>query len=292
VTGLGDRLREARTAKGFTLDDLQSITKIQKRYLSGIENEDYSMMPGSFYVRAFIKQYAEAVGLDSDEMLALYKDNSPTTMPEEEASQLTSPTLTRRRGLQGNNQFNEMMPKIIVALFIIVIIVVVWVLYQSGPSKKPDMNVGQEQQPITVEKKPDSNQTDPGKVTEEPKVDPVEEQPEKEPEIPIQSLVLESTSGETSTYELTGTDAFHIEIRTSGDSWIGVLDSSKKERMIPKADIMKAGDTAELDVSDTDSVRIRVGRTQSTEIFVNGELLEYATDLITQNIIIEYKKEL
>ena len=62
--------------------------------------------------------------LDSDEMLALYKDNSPTTMPEEEASQLTSPTLTRKRGLKSNNQFNEMMPKIIVALFIIVIIVV------------------------------------------------------------------------------------------------------------------------------------------------------------------------
>ena len=76
MTGLGDRLREARTAKGFTLDDLQSITKIQKRYLSGIENEDYSMMPGSFYVRAFIKQYAEAVGLDPDEMLSLYKDSS------------------------------------------------------------------------------------------------------------------------------------------------------------------------------------------------------------------------
>ena len=30
--------------------------------------------------------------------------------------------------------------------------------------------------------------------------------------------------------------------------------------MNPKADIMKAGETAELDVSDTESVRIRVGR--------------------------------
>ncbi len=64
MTGLGERLKEARTAKGYSLDDLQSITKIQKRYLSGIENEDYSMMPGAFYVRAFIKQYSEAVGLD------------------------------------------------------------------------------------------------------------------------------------------------------------------------------------------------------------------------------------
>ncbi|MDA6131043.1 helix-turn-helix domain-containing protein, partial [Escherichia coli] len=48
----------------MSLDDLQKVTKIQKRYLMGIEEGDYSMMPGKFYVRAFIKQYAEAVGIE------------------------------------------------------------------------------------------------------------------------------------------------------------------------------------------------------------------------------------
>ena len=65
LTELGNRLKEARLSKGYSLDDLQEITKIQKRYLVGIEEGNYSIMPGSFYVRAFIKQYAEAVGLDS-----------------------------------------------------------------------------------------------------------------------------------------------------------------------------------------------------------------------------------
>ena len=37
-------------------------------------------MPGSFYVRAFIKQYAEAVGLDADEMLSLYRDSPDAVM--------------------------------------------------------------------------------------------------------------------------------------------------------------------------------------------------------------------
>lgn len=293
MTGLGDRLREARTAKGFSLDDLQSITKIQKRYLSGIENEDYSMMPGSFYVRAFIKQYAEAVGLDADDILTLYKDSTPSASIDEETSNITSPTMTRKRGLNSNNRLNEIMPKVIVALFIIVIIVIFWFLSQYMASNKtPNNNMGQEQQPITVDKKPPSTKPVPDKVTEEPEKEPVEEPPVEEPEKPVQSLVFESTSGETSTYGLTGAETFILEIRTSGDSWIGVLDSARTERMIPKADIMKAGGTVELNVSDTDSVRIRVGRTQSTEIFVNGELLKYETDRVTQNIIIEYKKEL
>ncbi len=293
VTGLGDRLREARTAKGFSLDDLQSITKIQKRYLTGIENEDYSMMPGSFYVRAFIKQYAEAVGLNPDEMLVLYKDTSPTVMPEEEASQLTSQTLTRRRGLKGNNALNEVMPKIIVALFIIVIIVVVWTLYQVVASKNPVGEVGTEQQPITIEKvdKPSPNKPDKGIVE-----DPIEEEPVKElePEKPEQSLAFEGASGETSTYTLTGAESFQLEIRLSGGSWIGIKDNNGKEWMTPP-DIMNAGDVITHDVSATDNVRIRVGRPESTEIYVNGVLLEYGVTPqkdVPQNIIIEYKKGL
>ena len=69
MTELGARLKEARLAKGYSIDDLQEITKIQKRYLAGIEEGNYSTMPGAFYVRAFIKQYAEAVGLNGDELI-------------------------------------------------------------------------------------------------------------------------------------------------------------------------------------------------------------------------------
>jgi len=288
VTGLGDCLKQARTAKGFTLDDLQSITKIQKRYLSGIENEDYSMMPGSFYVRAFIKQYAEAVGLDPDEMLAMYKNTSPEVSSEEEAGHRASSTLTRKRGLKNNDQLNEMMPKIIVALFIIVIVVVIWTLYQgSSNNKQGDVDSGETNQPVIMEKSPAKK--DPEKVEEKA----VEEEPEPEPDKPEQTLAFESASGETSTYGLTGAESFQLEIRLNGGSWIGVKDNSGKEWMTP-ARIMAAGESIEFDVTATDSVRIRVGRPKSTEIYVNGVLLEYGVppqDTVPQNIVIEYRKE-
>lgn len=292
VTGLGDRLKQARTAKGFTLDDLQSITKIQKRYLSGIENEDFSMMPGSFYVRAFIKQYAEAVGLDPDEMLAMYKDTAPAVPAEEEAGQLSSPTLTRKRGLKSNTQLNEMMPKIIVALFIIVILVVIWTLYQgTSPGKQVDVDSGGTNSPVTMENsKQDPPKADKDKAEEKPVVEEeVEEEPEPEP----QALTFESASGETSMYGLTGAESFQLEIRLTGGSWIGVKDNTGKEWMTP-ARVMNAGESIEFDVSAPDNVRIRVGRPMSTEIYVNGELLEYGVPpqaTVPQNIVIEYKKE-
>ena len=94
-----------------------------------------------------------------------------------------------------------------------------------------------------------------------------------------------------STYSLENADTFLLEIRTSGDSWIGVVDETRKEWMTPVARVMKADETVEFDVTETDFVRIRVGRTPNTQIYINGELLEYAFDAVTQNIIIEYGKE-
>lgn len=67
MTELGNRLKEAREEKGMSLDDLQAATKIQKRYLTALEEGNYDVIPGKFYVRAFIKQYAEAVGLNSEQ---------------------------------------------------------------------------------------------------------------------------------------------------------------------------------------------------------------------------------
>lgn len=289
MTGLGDRLKEARTSKGYSLDDLQSITKIQKRYLSGIENEDYSMMPGSFYVRAFIKQYSEAVGLDADEMLSLYKESSKNTSIEEESSQIVPP-MTRRGGLKNNSRLNEAIPKIIVALFIIVIIVVAWVLWQQSSSSKKNMPDVETDLPLTMDSNqppkgtPDTSETDTDVDEEEPQTDP-----EPVEEVKEQVLTFENTSGEDSTYILTDADDFKLKLVIAGETWIAVTDEKKEERT-EKATVYNAGDTMEMDVSDVEFVRIRVGRTYNTEIFVNDEKLEYSSDGITQNIIIKYEK--
>ncbi|MCM3709876.1 helix-turn-helix domain-containing protein [Sporosarcina luteola] len=290
MTGLGDRLKEARTAKGYSLDDLQSITKIQKRYLSGIENEDYSMMPGAFYVRAFIKQYSEAVGLDSDEMLSLYKESAMHEKLEEENAQLTPP-MSRSRGL-GNSRLNELFPKLIVALFIIVIIVVIWTFFQKNASNKTGMDV-EPDNPITM----DSNQPPAGNTDtdggasgdDSDKEETTETDPEPEEVVKEQALTYVGTSGEDSTYTLTDADEFKLKIDTFGDTWIGVQNENKEE-LTTQARVMKNGETIELDVSDVEHVRIRVAVTSFADIYVNGEKLEYVTDKSPQNIFIEYEK--
>lgn len=63
---LGQRLRKAREAKGWTADDVAARLKIHVKYFHAIESGDTASLPGSFFYRSFVRQYAAAVGLPED----------------------------------------------------------------------------------------------------------------------------------------------------------------------------------------------------------------------------------
>ncbi|AXH98762.1 helix-turn-helix domain-containing protein [Sporosarcina sp. PTS2304] len=272
LTGLGSRLKEARIAKGLTLDDLQNETKIQKRYLAGIEEEDFTSMPGAFYIRVFIKQYAEAVDVDAEEMLAIYQEEYGNAI-QEQHQKVTPPVLQRSSaGLQTSAKLQEMLPKIIVALFIVVILVISYLLLRD---KSLDPNV-------------DSDPLNPNNaIIENPTEQPKPSESVKEE--PVQKLQLDSTSGESSTFTLANTEELKLVVTTSGDSWISVTDEQGEERMPgPGARVMLAGESVEIDASNAEKIRIRVGNYSVAELVVNGQKIDYPTQLIPQNIIITH----
>jgi len=94
VTELGQLLKRARLERGISLEDLQETTKIRKKYLESIEEGNYKVLPGSFYVRAFIKSYAEAVGLDPNETLRLYRHDIPDVAGDSATEPMAPPKRT------------------------------------------------------------------------------------------------------------------------------------------------------------------------------------------------------
>ena len=128
---IGKKLRDARQAKGYTLDDLQQLTKIQKRYLIAIEDEKFDELPGDFYVRAFIKQYADTVGLDGNELLKEFNEQLPMAKTEEYSdhiSQAVETRANRRKTVsQGVSKVRQYMPTIIIACVIVIVLAAIWV---------------------------------------------------------------------------------------------------------------------------------------------------------------------
>ena len=89
----GKTLREAREAKGLTIEDIVKKTHMMSRQVMALENEDFSSFAAPIYGRGFVKLYCETVGLDAKVMIAEFMDifngnREPVIRTREEAPQV------------------------------------------------------------------------------------------------------------------------------------------------------------------------------------------------------------
>jgi cytoskeletal protein RodZ len=90
---LGRVLFQARVARGLTIEDAERDTRISKRYLEALEREDFSAFPAPFYARAFLRTYAQYLGLDAAQLLAAlpHARLEPEVAPLPEITRPTTP---------------------------------------------------------------------------------------------------------------------------------------------------------------------------------------------------------
>lgn len=65
----GPRLRRERERRGISLETIASLTNVSVELWTGFESNDFSRWPTGLYARAFVRDYAKAVGLDADEVV-------------------------------------------------------------------------------------------------------------------------------------------------------------------------------------------------------------------------------
>lgn len=63
---LGRRLREERERRGLTIEELARQTRIHARYFEAIERDDIGALPGGFFYRSFLRQYARLLELPEE----------------------------------------------------------------------------------------------------------------------------------------------------------------------------------------------------------------------------------
>src|SRR5690606_37042073 len=99
-------------------------TKIRVRYLEAIEEENFSVLPGNFYVRAFIKSYAEAVGLNPDEILRMYQNVIPSSQTEVNVE--TIRPKTRARSGANTDRIARWASSLLVLFFFALIFMIIY----------------------------------------------------------------------------------------------------------------------------------------------------------------------
>jgi transcriptional regulator with XRE-family HTH domain len=62
----GPNLRRIRIQRGITIERIAAGTKINAELLKDLERNDFSRWPVGIYARAYVRQYAYAIGVDPD----------------------------------------------------------------------------------------------------------------------------------------------------------------------------------------------------------------------------------
>ena len=120
---LGPIFKEARVESGKSIDDAVKETKIAKKYLLAIENENFDIFPGETYLIGFIRNYSQFLGLDPDEMVLKYRDYKIQEQPAP-IEQLTAKNSTLKRFI------------LIGITFVIIVSSVLYILLTRDRSKK------------------------------------------------------------------------------------------------------------------------------------------------------------
>ena len=80
MTDIGAMLREARMREHRDIAEFEARSKIRAKYLRALEDEEWALLPGYTFAKAFLRTYADMLGLDGrmlvDEFKRQYKDPS------------------------------------------------------------------------------------------------------------------------------------------------------------------------------------------------------------------------
>jgi cytoskeleton protein RodZ len=125
---IGASLREARTRRGLSLDDVTAGLRIRERYVTALEEERWELMPGEAYAKGFLRMYAEFLGLDG----SLYVDEYNERVAAHADAALVPESLAPSKGRSG------LLTRTIVGVVIVAVAVAALNAFGSGtPTSSP-----------------------------------------------------------------------------------------------------------------------------------------------------------
>lgn len=147
---IGEQLRQQRLKNGWTLDQVSAQTRIPVRHLQTIEDGRGRELPGGFIGKSFVRQYAEAVGLDGEQALrdfvTLTGVNLDVAFEERKISPFTPESLQRFQAKQWKRI------ALIAASVVLIGAIIAYLLYKPSnePAPAPSQNAPDDRAPAAA----------------------------------------------------------------------------------------------------------------------------------------------
>jgi cytoskeleton protein RodZ len=154
MQAIGERLREARMRQGLDLTEVEVATKIRAKYLRAMENDEFAMLPGSTYVKSFLRTYAEYLGLDAqllvEEFRAMHEPRGEGEMPSFAPPGRPRPPRDRRGGPGAGMAIG---PGVLVVAMILLFLLVLAIIGLLSGSDENEGRKAAETRETTTEKR-------------------------------------------------------------------------------------------------------------------------------------------
>ncbi|MFX3616688.1 MAG: helix-turn-helix domain-containing protein [Sporolactobacillus sp.] len=298
MSELGQVLKETREKKGLSLDEVQEETKIQKRYLQSIETGDFGQLPGKFYTRAFIKSYAEALGIDfstfaeehADEMPKLDRDEPVElrTAPPDGGEEPAAKSVRRTRQSSSSVNWSSVINKTIIVVFTLIVLMLVYILI-SHVAGNQNNRASRQSAGTSVSFKGSSTKNASSSAASSSST---ASSASSSSSSDAQQLKQDQVQGNRTTYTLTGTTKFNVTVasKTGQNAWFMATDA-KTGKQLAQGTVSAAGKKSyKFDASQSQSLQIQFGSVPNTSLKINGKTFKFPNQNTVQYIIINFSK--
>ena len=109
----GEVLKNKRELLKKSLERVSADTKIQKRFLQYIENNQFEYFDSEVFLTGFIKIYAKYLDLDTNKVLALYRRSNPNKSTKKDLTSKENKSFSKKLKTRGNLE-----PKLIITILL------------------------------------------------------------------------------------------------------------------------------------------------------------------------------
>lgn len=267
---IGKQLQDARLDQGLTIDYIQEKTKIQKRYLMAIEAGQMNDLPGDYYVKSFVSQYAAVVGLDAHKLLAggLQASKEAETRAKSFATGPLPSRTTQHKQVEKESEFSRRygkymayVPTVVVVVIVVVVLGTIWGMSHANNSSQPHLNssrVSVTNEASSTKKKKDSSSSESSSSSSKAESQKISQVGSSTTEYTLKNA---PKSGSKLTFNA-GTSNAWISVSSDGtQSWSSTLQTGTSH--------------TEKIAKGVSKVTITMGNAPQTTITVNGKSFDF-----------------